>query len=111
MAHIHVIPIDAWVVILRFINKHDLVHTYNILFRSRAINVPIWEKLNTFWIVVSQSRMLDSCTEFDDIPNIYETKSVFAKLKDMGLHEDRASEIIRSVNGNVYQVFDDFTVW
>ena len=105
MTNINEIPIDAWVIILRFINKQNLIETFNILFAARAINIPRDEKLNTFWIVVSQSRFLDDVQEFDRMPDAYESKIILGKLKEMGINENRAYEVVRQANSNLDQAF------
>lgn len=106
MTHISEIPIDAWVVILRYIDKQNLIQTYNVLFASRAINIPFEEKLNTFWIVVSQSRCLDNSEDFDEMPDAQESKLVLGKLREMGVNELRAYELVRQANSNLYGAFD-----
>lgn len=100
------IPLDAWVIILRHINKQNLIEIYDILFASRAIKVPVQEKLNTFWIVVSQSRYLDELDqEFDQMPDPSESKVVLRTLQEMGLHKDRAYEVVRQACSNLDNAF------
>ena len=106
MVCINDIPMDVWVVILRFVNKHNLINTFNKLLISRAINIPLPEKLNTFWIVVSQSRYIDTQESFDCMPDAQVSKHVFYQLKDMGIHEARASELVREANGNLYDALE-----
>ena len=91
------IPIDAWVVILRHVNKKKLINTYNKLFISRAINVPLTEKLNTFWMVVSQSRLMD-VEEFDTMPDSMKCKNILSNLMKDGVDEKKACEMIRMMN-------------
>lgn len=53
-----------------------LINTYNKFFISRAINVPLTEKLNTFWIVVSQSGLMD----VDTMPDSMKCKNILSNL-------------------------------
>ena len=95
------IPLDAWVVILRFIDKNNLIKTFNILFVSRAIKIPVKEKLNTFWIVMSQSRYLDTHEQFDEMPDSNEPKEVFRKLKEMGVDDSTAYHLVRQTDARL----------
>lgn len=99
------IPLDAWVVILRFIDKNNLIKTFNILFVSRAIKIPVKEKLNTFWIVMSQSRYLDTHEQFDEMPDSNEPKEVFRKLKEMGVDDSRAYQLVRQTEARLQDAF------
>jgi len=59
MTNIVDIPMDTWVIILRFINRKDLVSTFNCLFDADIFNIPEKYRLDTFWVVMSQARYLD----------------------------------------------------
>ena len=99
------IPLDAWVVIMRYIDRNNLVKTYNNIFGSNALNIPTREKLNTFWILVSQARMLDKLEEICELPNVDFFKQTFSKLTEMGMHKDQALNIVRASNGNLEKAF------
>ena len=101
MTNILDIPLDAWVIILRHIDKCNLIPTYNKLFFSRAICVPVQEKLNTFWIVISQSRYIDKIESFDEMPDSMESKIALHKLQQFGIGQERACELIRTANGSL----------
>ena len=101
MTNIHDIPLDAWVIILRHIDKFNFIPTYEKLFISRAICVPVKEKLNTFWLVISQSRYIDRIESFDEMPDPMESKIALCKLQELGIGEDRACELIRTANGSL----------
>lgn len=101
MTNIIDIPLDAWVIILRYIDKLNLISTYDKLFISRAICVPVKEKLNTFWIVISQSRYIDQMEYFDEMPDPMESKLTLYQLKKLGIVEERACELIRTANGSL----------
>ena len=101
MTNILDIPLDAWVIILRHIDKFNLIPTYNKLFISRAICVPVKEKLNTFWIVISQSRYIDTIESFDEMPDSIESKIALHKLQQLGIGQERACELIRTANGSL----------
>ena len=98
MTNILDIPLDAWVIILRHIDRFNLIPTYNKLFISRAICVPIKEKLNTFWIVISQSRYIDKIESFDEMPDSMESKIALHRLQQLGIDKERACELIRTAN-------------
>lgn len=100
MVHLCDIPIDVWVVVLRHVDKQNIIDTYNKLFISRAINIPLKEKLNTFWIVVSQSRQMDFDNEFDIMPDSTIPKMMLLELKKNGMDEAEAMKVIRDMNGN-----------
>lgn len=96
------IPLDAWVVILRFIDKQKLVDTFNKLFVSQILNIPAQCRIDTFWIVVSQSRYLDSCEKEVELPepNSFVHQSCFNRLTEMGVNHERALNVIRETNGD-----------
>ncbi len=96
------IPLDAWVVILRFIDKQKLVDTFNKLFDSRILNIPAQCRIDTFWIVVSQSRYLDECEKEVELPepNSLVHRNCLDKLTEMGVNRDYALNVVRATNGD-----------
>ena len=96
------IPLDAWVVILRFVDKQKLVDTFNKLFDSQILNIPEQCRIDTFWIVVSQSRYLDQCEKEIELPepNGFVHQNCLAKLVEMGVNREHALNVVRATNGD-----------
>ena len=94
------IPLDAWVVILRYINRHDLVEVFNNCFDANVFGIANKDRMDTFWIVMTQARLLDkeempeSCID----PTPY--RCTHERLREFGLSVDRVSEIVRQSNGD-----------
>ena len=99
------IPLDAWVIILRFINKDNLVDTFNNLFDSNVFDIPETLRLDTFWVVISQARYLDKeDLAFDIDPSV--PKHAYEKLVEFGIHSEKACDLIRHTNGDLYSCFE-----
>lgn len=99
MTHIHDIPVDAWVIILRYIDRHKLVETFDILFESDIFGIPKEFKIDTFWIVISQARLLDQQLECESDLNSLPMRELFNKLKEYGFNDDMAADLVRKSNG------------
>lgn len=102
---IHDIPLDAWVVILRFISRTALIDTFNKLFYSRIINVPLKSKLETFWIVISQARYLDAQMEEEFAEDVQLWKKNCQQLVEMGIEKSSAVDLLRKTNGDIQAIF------
>lgn len=100
MTHIHDIPLDAWVIILRFINRNRLVDTFNSLFKANIFNIPEKCRIDTFWIVISQARYLEKQEEMVALPNGAIIHESFKRLIEMGVHPDCASDVLRRSKGD-----------
>jgi hypothetical protein len=98
------IPLDAWIVILRFIDKQNLVETFNKLFDSEILNIPQQCRIDTFWIVVSQSRYIDECEKEVELPepNGLIHKNCLDKLVEMGVNKESALNVVRKTNGDFH---------
>tara|TARA_B100001778_G_C18486769_1_gene583058 strand:+ start:86 stop:424 length:339 start_codon:yes stop_codon:yes gene_type:complete len=101
MTTIFDIPLDAWVIILRFIDKKNLVETFNRLFASRILDIPNSFRIDTFMIVVSQARYLDTKEEECPEINAIVHRNSFDKLVDMGVEKNRASILVQESNGDL----------
>ena len=102
---IHNIPLDAWIIILRFIDKQALVETFNNLFSSNIFNIPEKYKLDTFWLVVSQARYMD----YEDILNLersYMFRANSMKLMEMGVDRETTYTILRETHGHLLAAFE-----
>jgi hypothetical protein len=96
------LPLDAWVVVLLNIDRNNLLHVFNHLIQSRAINIALSQKLNTFWIVMSQARLYTYIEPIDDnFPHVNDYKTSHRVLCDMGFTNDVAYEAVRYSNGNI----------
>lgn len=100
IVHIHDIPLDIWVIIMRFINSNEIVQTFENLFSSDIFNIPEINKLDAFWIVVSQARYMDTqekqlidWANDNQTDEIIRTHCTFNKLIDMGLNSEQAREV------------------
>lgn len=100
IVHIHDIPLDIWVIIMRFINSNEIVQTFENLFLSNIFNIPEINKLDAFWIVVSQARYMDNqekqlidWANDNQTDEIIRTHCTFNKLIDMGLNSEQAREV------------------
>lgn len=100
MTPIHRIPLDAWVIILRYIDKQRLVQTFYHLFNSNVFAIPLKNRTDTFWIVVSQARHLDRLEEALPSPDSSVVRRYFAHLTDMGVPAEQASDILRRSEGD-----------
>ena len=99
MTHVHDIPVDAWVIILRYIDRHKLVETFDILFESDIFGIPKELKIDTFWIVISQARLLDQQIHSEPNLDASHIRLLFNKLKEFGFNDDAASDLVRNSNG------------
>jgi len=102
---VHTIPLDAWVVILRFVDRQNLVHTFNCLFDANIFDIPEKNRIDTFWVVMSQARYLDTIEAMSKEmpvpePNGTEIKSLYQKLVEMGVNSEKASDVLRQSNGD-----------
>jgi hypothetical protein len=52
------IPLDAWVVIMMHVERSNLVCVFDRIFASGALSVPLRSRLDTFWVVISQARIV-----------------------------------------------------
>jgi len=105
MVPIYLIPLDAWVIILRFINKNNLVDTFNNLFESNVFDIPERLRLDTFWVVIAQARYLDKEELTFDI-DTSGSKYAYEKLIEIGIHSEKACHLIRHTNGNLNSCFE-----
>ena len=97
------LPLDAWVIVLMYVDNNNLLESFNVLVNSRAINIPLKYRLNTFWTVMSQARYLSQKKIEKEIsfPNSDIYKSSFGKLIDMGVPIDKASDAVGRAYGNI----------
>lgn len=94
------IPLDAWVVILRHIDRHNLVRVFDDCFDANVFGIDKKDRMNTFWIVMAQARLLDQeeMPVFDIDPTPY--VSTRNRLLDFGLPPDRVAEVVRQSQGD-----------
>lgn len=92
------LPLDAWVVILVHLDRARLAETFEAIFW--LLGVPMAYKLDAFWIVVSQARLLEPHRRFDDMPDPQPYIHVCAQLVDMGVPADRALDLSAQADGN-----------
>lgn len=98
------LPLDAWVVILIHIDSTNLLKIFNTLFKSRAINISLKYKLDTFWIVMSQARYLSHIVKLEKeatFPDVGLYKTSFETLVDMGVPADTASYAVGRAYGDI----------
>lgn len=104
------IPLDAWVIVLKFINPELLVQTFHNLFYSTALNIPERYKMDAFWIVVAEARhaadrsMLVNSRE-DFLCDLHLYHSCRDTLIEMGVHSENATRLARDSNGSLDAAF------
>lgn len=98
---IEALPLDVWVIVMRHIGSDRLLETFNTLFSSRALNVPVRYKLDTFWIIVSQARHLYGMEEQALFPNVDTYRTTLQQLQEMGVSREDASRAVSISNGNL----------
>jgi predicted transcriptional regulator len=106
MTTIDDVPMDAWVIILRHVNRNNLIDMYNRLIISRAIRIPLEERLNTFWVVVSQARYLEQLEMMSPMPHANDAKLMLTKLVEYGINENYACELVRRTNADIHHAFE-----
>jgi hypothetical protein len=103
---IHDIPLDTWTRIMLFVNPNTLVETFDILYEANVFNIPDTERLNTFWIIIAQARHINISKDvFDVFPDAKSAKWAYSTLKDLGLNEAYAIELVRQTNANLQAAF------
>ena len=98
------LPLDAWVVILMHVDNNNLLQSFNVLVKSRAINIPLKYRLDTFWTVMSQARYLSQKTKVEEevaFPDADLYKTSFEKLRGMGVPVDQASDVVGRAYGDI----------
>lgn len=93
------LPLDAWVIIMMHIDNKDLLRTFDTLILSRALNIPLKYKLDTFWILVSQARYLGLVDLESPFPDVEMYRESFHQLQEMGVSSTEASEAVGVSNG------------
>lgn len=94
------IPLDAWVVILRHIDRRNLVGVFDRCFHANVFGISERDRIDTFWIVMTQARLMDEeempYFAFDPTPYC----STRDRLLEFGLPTERVSEVVRQSHGN-----------
>lgn len=93
------LPLDAWVVIMMHIDNNDLLRTFDTLILSRALNIPLKYRLDTFWIIVSQARYLGRVDSESSFPDIELYRESLHQLQEMGVSSAEAAEAVSVSNG------------
>lgn len=95
------IPLDAWVVILRYVNRHNLVEVFDNCFHANVFGVRTQDRVDTFWIVMTQARLLDEegMPGFDLDATPFHT--TFRTLLEFGVCVDSAKDLVRRGNGSL----------
>ena len=87
------------------VEDNDMLNSFNKLINCQAINIPIFERLNTFWIITSHVRLYNNERESDEMfvdphdPEIY--KNIYNKLHEMGFNETVAMNAVRRSEGRL----------
>lgn len=94
------IPLDVWVIILRYIDRHNLVRVFDCCFDANVFGISEKERVNTFWTVMTQARLLEQ-QEMPDF-NIDPTPflSTRDRLLDFGLPAEQVADVVRRSHGN-----------
>lgn len=95
------LPLDVWVIVMRHISNDQLLATFNTLYLSGALNVPVRCKLDAFWIVVSQARHLRQMQEAALFPDVGLYQHAFTQLREMGVSVEDASRAVSVSNGSL----------
>lgn len=106
MSPIQNLPLDIWVIVLLNIDEKRLLETFNKLVNCQAINIPLTQRLDTFWIVVSQARLYNVGDGGNEFPDSLTIRQSFEKLCDMGFDGEIASEALRYSIGNLEHALD-----
>lgn len=98
---ISALPLDVWVIIMKYIDNDKLLSTFNVLCLSQALNVPCRHRLDAFWTIISQARYLAKCEEEASFPNVEAYQHTFRQLREMGVSVEDASHAVSVSNGNM----------
>lgn len=90
------VPIDAWVYVMRHVKSAEFVGTFNNLFAANAFQVPLHERTNIFWQIMSQCKYCgkESIQEMP-LPNGILLREALATLIEMGVSKGRAEDALR----------------
>ena len=92
---IRIIPIDAWRIILSYIEESDVVKTYCRLFSSGALGIPVKNRLDVFHLVVEKrerkSEREVKMENAEDYRRILRTLEEFGVPPEVALHSTRLS--------------------
>lgn len=98
------LPLDAWVVIMIHLDVARLPSAFEQVFE--LLNISKAHKLDTFFVVVSQARFVQSSVPFDSMPDATPYREVCTQLVDMGFSRDDAMHVSSQSNGNLLTAFD-----
>ena len=110
MTSIQDLPLDAWVVVMLNVHENDMLNSFNKLINCQAIHIPVSERLNTFWIVMSQARMYNAANKsanlFLNTCDADAFRSIYDKLHEMGFDSDVTINAVRHSNGKLEAALD-----
>ena len=106
MTTIQDLPLDAWAIVMLNVKDNDMLNSFNKLINCQAINIPISERLNTFWIITSHARLYNNEKESEEMfidhedPEMF--KNIYHKLYEMGFNETVAMNAVRRSEGSLH---------
>lgn len=103
MTSITDLPIDVWSRVFLHIPFSQLLHTFNAIVYSRALNVRLSTRLDAFWMIASSSKQSEQDAGY--APSVHEHRATFEYLLNMGISEDNAAGLVRRANGNIHDAF------
>tara|TARA_B100000787_G_C16163905_1_gene282842 strand:- start:881 stop:1276 length:396 start_codon:yes stop_codon:yes gene_type:complete len=110
MTTIQDLPLDTWVIVMLNVHRDDMLNSFNKLISCQAIKIPLYERLNVFWVVMSQARMYDKTQELGDMfVNAHDAgmfKNIRDRLHEMGFSSEATIDAVRYSNGNLENAFD-----
>jgi hypothetical protein len=110
MTSIQDLPLDAWVVVMLNVHDNDMLNSFNKLINCQAIHIPVSERLNAFWIVMSQARIYNAAKKsidlFSETCDADAFKSIYDKLHEMGFDSDATMNAVRHSNGKLEAALD-----
>lgn len=104
MTHLTDIPLDIWTKIMFFMNDDDrLVEHFEALYMSGVFAVPVDNKLDLFWNVVSEANRREG--NRDSLPVLPPCRekliACIDKLSEMGLGMDECVRVAQLTNGEL----------
>lgn len=103
------IPLDAWATIMLFVDEQNLISTFDTIYSSGAINISEGERLNTFWTLMSLAKLKMNEKNVQkpsfSLDSSYHVET-FRKLREMGVHSEKAYSVIRQTDGTLDGAFE-----